>query len=145
VVGVQCRLLVVGLFIGLATNDGHAQRIGDQFGAHVLGNGPADDEPGVGVHHCGTVQDAFGGAVFGDIGNPQPIWRGDGEVAVDQIGAGCRVRGADRAAATSTPVEPWMPAWRITRATRLRFTDSPSPSVSSAWTRGEPYVFRESA
>ncbi|MDT7595130.1 MAG: hypothetical protein QOJ06_676 [Pseudonocardiales bacterium] len=104
-VGVQSRLLVVGLFIGLATNDGHAQRIGDQFGAHVLGNRPADDQPGIGVHHCGAVQDAFGGAVFGDIGNPQPVWRGDGEVAVDQIGAGCRVRGADRAAATSTPVE----------------------------------------
>jgi hypothetical protein len=93
------------LFIGLATDDGHAQRVGDQFGAHVLGNGPADDEPGVGVHHRGAVQDAFGGAVFGDIGNPQPVWLGDGEVAVDQIRAGCRVRVTDRAAATSTPVE----------------------------------------
>jgi hypothetical protein len=26
-----------------------------------------------------------------------------------------------------------------------RFTDSPSPSLGSAWTRGEPYVCRESA
>jgi hypothetical protein len=37
-----------------------------------------------------------------------------------------------------------MPAWPISRATCLRFTDSPSPSVSSACTRGEPYVWGKS-
>ena len=39
---------------------------------------------------------------------------------------------------------PWIPAARISRATRLRLTGSPSPRVSSAWTRGEPYVPRDS-
>ena len=39
------------------------------------------------------------------------------------------------------PLRRWMPcrpAWRMRRATRLRFTVSPRPSTSSAWTRGHP-------
>jgi hypothetical protein len=38
VVGVQNRALVVGTFLQLPADDGHAQRVGDQLGAHMLGN-----------------------------------------------------------------------------------------------------------
>jgi hypothetical protein len=31
------------------------ERVGDEVGAHVVGNGPADDEPGIGVHHSRAV------------------------------------------------------------------------------------------
>ena len=105
VIGVQYRLFIAGLFIGLAANNGHAQGVGDQFGAHVPGNRPADDKPGIGVQHRGAVQGTFPGGVLGDIGNPQPIRLGDGEIAVDQIRAGCCVWVADGTATASAPVE----------------------------------------
>ena len=37
--------------------------------------------------------------------------------------------------------KPWIPASRISRATRFSFTGKPIPRVNSAWTRGEPYDF----
>jgi len=73
VIGVQYRLFIAGLFIGLAADNGHAQGVGDQFGAHVPGDRPADDKPGIGVHHRGAVQGTFPGGVLRDIGDPQPI------------------------------------------------------------------------
>ena len=38
IIAMQDGALVVGLFIGLAAEDGHAKCVGDQFGAHVLGD-----------------------------------------------------------------------------------------------------------
>ena len=38
---------------------------------------------------------------------------------------------------------PAIPAWRISRSTRLRLQRMPSPKRSSACTRGEPYERRE--
>jgi hypothetical protein len=46
------------------------ERVGDEFGAHVIGNGPADDEPGVGVHDGRALYLAFCSGVLGDIGDP---------------------------------------------------------------------------
>ncbi|BAK36021.1 hypothetical protein MLP_30070 [Microlunatus phosphovorus NM-1] len=40
---------------------------------------------------------------------------------------------------------PWMPAWRISRATRFWFTCRSCPKTSSACTRGAPYVFMSSS
>ena len=56
VIGMQDRRRVAGLFVGLAADDGHAERVDDEFGAHVLGDRPADDQAGVGVHDRGAVQ-----------------------------------------------------------------------------------------
>ena len=105
VIGVQYRMLIVGLFIGLAADDGHAQGIGNEFGAHVLGNRPANDQSGIDIHHRCAIQDAFHRGVLGDIRDPQLIWLGGGEVPVDQIRTGCCVRVTDRAAVASSPVE----------------------------------------
>jgi hypothetical protein len=38
------RAVVVGVFLGLAADDGHAEWVGDQFGAHVVGDRPANDQ-----------------------------------------------------------------------------------------------------
>jgi hypothetical protein len=81
------------------------ERVGDEFGAHVLGNGPADDEPGIGVQDGCAIYLAFRGGVLSDIGHPQPVRLGDGEVTVDQVRAGLGVRVADGTAAASAPVE----------------------------------------
>ena len=45
------------------------ERVGDEFGAHVLGGGPVDDEPGIGVHDGRAIYLAFRGGVFSDIGD----------------------------------------------------------------------------
>src|SRR5918998_1709286 len=95
----------VELFLWSAPNGCHAERIGDEFGAHVLGDGPADDELGIGVHDRGAVDLALECGVLGDVGDPQPVRLGDGEVAVDQVRGGLCVRVAEGAAAASPPVE----------------------------------------
>lgn len=46
------------------------ERVGDEFGAHVLGDGPADDEPGIGVHDGRAINLAFRGGVLSDIRDP---------------------------------------------------------------------------
>jgi hypothetical protein len=35
VVGMQYRRLTIGALVGLAPDDGHTERVGDQFGSHV--------------------------------------------------------------------------------------------------------------
>jgi hypothetical protein len=101
----QDRARIVGALLRLSADDGHAQRVGDQFGAHVLGNGPSNNKPGIGVHHRRAVHLAFQRRVLGDIGDPQHVRGVDGELAVDQVGAGLGVRVPDRAAVASAPVE----------------------------------------
>jgi hypothetical protein len=63
--------LTVGAFLcGSSADDGHAERVGDEFGAHVVGDGPADDHSGIGVEYRGAVDFPFFGVVFGDVGYP---------------------------------------------------------------------------
>ena len=66
------------------------------------------------------------------------------------LGAAARNARSTRSSQTRTPgtrivvrprlraTMPVMPAWRISRSTRLRPTLTPSPRRSSAWMRGEP-------
>jgi hypothetical protein len=86
----------------LPAQRGHAERVDDEFGAHVFGDGPADDPPGPGVHHRGDVHLSLSGGMLGNVGQPQPVWPGDGELPVDQVFRGGRRR---LAAAVSAPVE----------------------------------------
>src|SRR5882757_2341908 len=90
---------------GCAPRDCHAKRIEDQLGADVPGDGPADDTPGVGVHDRCAVQLALRGGVFGDVGQPEPVRCGDGELSVDQVRGGLRVRVADGAATPPPSVQ----------------------------------------
>jgi hypothetical protein len=83
----------------------------------AVGNGPADDQPGIGVNDRGAVHLSLGAGMFGDVGDPQPVRGVDGELAVDQVVARLGGRVADRAALSSAPVEALNPASRISRAT----------------------------
>jgi hypothetical protein len=53
---------------------------------------PADDSAAESVEHHREVKKPGPGRDVGDIGDPQPIGRGGGEVAFDQVG--CRLRTA---------------------------------------------------
>ena len=46
---------------------GHLEGVDDQFGAQVVGDGPADDAAGVGVQDDGAVDPALLGAVLGGV------------------------------------------------------------------------------
>src|SRR4029079_9014228 len=48
-------------------------------------DGVADDSVGKHVLDRTQVELAFTGAVFGNVGQPQPIWRISGEIPADQI------------------------------------------------------------
>src|SRR3954449_5858759 len=51
-----------GVAVDMAGIDRHLQRVGDQGGAHMAGQLPADDHPGSQVDHRGQVQPALPGA-----------------------------------------------------------------------------------
>lgn len=64
---------------------GHLQGIGDQFGAHMISDGPAHDPPGEDIEDGAAVDLAFAGGVLGDVGTPQSIRGISGEPALDQV------------------------------------------------------------
>ncbi len=70
--------------------------------------------------------------VLGDVGRPQPVGAGGGELARTRSSCGA---GSGRWPGLRRWQMPLSPALRIRRATRLRPSRSPSPR-SSAWTRG---------
>jgi len=113
-----------------------ADGVDDEFGADVVRDGPADDPPGPDIDDRGAVDLPFAGGVFGDVGAPQPVRAGRGELPVDQV----LVRARQRPVAGSLRwwETPTSPAAVISRAIRLRPQQVPSPSRSSAWTRGAP-------
>ena len=100
----NCGVLGV-LLARVSAQDGHTQSVGDQFGAHVVSDRPADDPAGERVEHGGAVHLALLGGVLGDVGDPEAVRLGHREVAFDQVRAGCGSRVADRTAAVSPPVE----------------------------------------
>jgi hypothetical protein len=46
---------------------------------------PADDPAAVEVHNGGQIEPALIGLDIGDVGEPDPVRRSGGEVAVDQV------------------------------------------------------------
>src|SRR5882757_9997056 len=62
----------------------------DQFGVHTGGCPPADDHSGEHIEDEGHVDHPGPGRHVGEVGNPQLIRRGRGEVSVNKIGSsGC--------------------------------------------------------
>lgn len=108
---------VVGLDCsgGLPVAGRHREGVGDQRGRLRRVDGPADHLARAGIQQHGAVDLALPGEMFGDVGNPQLVWRRAGEVTVDQIGqrwgfdawaagAGCRAgRGYRPGASASAP------------------------------------------
>ena len=109
--------------VGVAAGDGVAQRVGDQVGAQVVGDRPADDPARAQVDDGGQVQPALPGVDVGDVAAP---------AGVDLGRRRRRSRGGPGPAAPSRPGRarwscatvsasvPRSPAARISRATRLR-------------------------
>src|SRR3954468_4759073 len=52
----------------------------------MIAHRPADDPPAVQVHDGGQIEPSLAGLDIGDIGEPDPVQRGGGEVAIEQIG-----------------------------------------------------------
>jgi len=65
--------------------DGVLERVEHEFGGHAGGGAPAHDHPGEHVDDEGDVDRAGPGRDIGEIGDPQLVRRGRGEVPVDQI------------------------------------------------------------
>ena len=52
---------------------GHLQGIDDQFGAQVVGDGPADHAATEHVQHGRQIDPALVGGVLGDVSDPEPV------------------------------------------------------------------------
>src|ERR1017187_1663992 len=79
----------------LPGGDGHVEGGGDQAGAHVPGDRPADHGPRVQVDDGGQVGPAVPGPDVGDVAAPAGVGVRGGEVAADQVRRGCRMFAAD--------------------------------------------------
>ena len=93
----------------------HAQGVGYELGAHVVGHGVADQATGAEIEHGGQVEPALVGADVGDVPSPRHIRCPRVEPAADQIRQGwVEVRGqggADlgRLVDPDDPVDPHQP------------------------------------
>jgi hypothetical protein len=54
----------------LALGDRHVEGVQHEFGAEVVGHGPADDPAGEAVQHDRHIQPTLAGALLGDVGHP---------------------------------------------------------------------------
>ena len=68
--------------LGAAAMDRHLQRVDDELGAHVLGQLPADDQPGAQVLHGDQVAAALPGLQVGQVRAPQHVGRVGPEAAL---------------------------------------------------------------
>jgi len=99
-----------------ATPGGHLQGVDDQLGTHVVGDGPAHDDPGEHVQDGAAVHLPGSGRVFSHVGAPQPVRAIGDEPAADQVVVGRRRRPvapllglATDAAAAGDPQQPGNP------------------------------------
>jgi hypothetical protein len=72
-------------------SEGRLQRVDDEFGAHVIGHGPAHDPAAVGVLDGSEVDPALPGPQVGDLSDPEHVRRRGPE------------RRSTRSSATRTP------------------------------------------
>ncbi len=117
--------------------EGHVEGVEHQAGAQMVGHGPADDAPAEDVEHHSKIEEAGRGRDVGNVGDPQMVGRRRLEVAIDQVGRGSGIGLSLGGAGPRAPAKPAKPAPRISLATRLRPTATPS-AASSAWMRGAP-------
>jgi hypothetical protein len=99
------RWIVAGSFVGWAAKDSHTECVGDEFGAHMLSNGPADDQTGISVHDGRARHRVFPGGVRGDIGDPYRFGSSTLNRRVTRSEPGSASRVAQGATVASTPVE----------------------------------------
>jgi hypothetical protein len=84
----------------------HPQGRQRQVGAQVIAHCPADDLSAVEVQDRGQIEPALIGLDIGDVGEPDPVRRGSGEVALDQVRGNWKVVTAVGGAYPSWPRQP---------------------------------------
>jgi hypothetical protein len=89
--------------------DAHLQGVEGPIGAQAARQLPADDAAGVDVDDEGGVDPAGEGAAVGDVGNPQLVRRGSGELPIDQVRAGVRSGAGHRGPRTLAAVNAAQP------------------------------------
>ena len=115
---------------GSPAPDGHLHGVDHELGTDVIGDGPADHPAAPGVEDDAQVDLALFGRVLGHVHHPQR----SGSVRLNLRWT----RSSDGVASGSRRVQPrhlrrWMPtmpAWAMSRATRLREQRRPRPSPS---------------
>ena len=75
----------------MAMGDGHGQGVGDEAGAHVLGQLPTDDHPRGRVDNGGRIRPALSGAQVGDVTDQSGARFGGSELPSDQVRSGLRL------------------------------------------------------
>jgi len=121
-----------------ATRERHLQSVGDQFGAHVIGHGPAHDPAAGEVLDGDEVPPALPGSEVGDVSDPQPVRRGGQKRAVDEVLADPDAGNTDRRSAALGGPQAGDRGLTHEALDALCPTRSPSAMASSAWMRGDP-------
>jgi hypothetical protein len=99
--------------LGVACRDRVGERVRDQFGAQVIGEGIPDDAAGGDAGDGGQVEPSFPGAQVGDVPAPAGVNPGSvrGEVPPDRVRPLRRGRVSDRGLLPGSPVSsarrPW--------------------------------------
>ena len=101
-----------------ALRERHVERVEHELGAQMRRHRPADDAPAPRIEHDGEIEKAGPGRDVGDVGDPELVGAGRGEVALDEIGRRARVAIADVVVTCRLRrLTPAKPAARISRAT----------------------------
>src|SRR3954451_3128979 len=103
-VSVELSGCVLGAAVGMedhsngrpTVRDRHVQRVGDQAGAHVIGDRPADNRTRVQVDHGGQVGPAVPSSDVGDVAAPLLVRRLGGELPAEQVWSVHRPASGDR-------------------------------------------------
>ena len=118
--------------------EGHGEGVFDQLGAHVIGQGPADDPAGGQVDDRRQVGPALPGRDVGDVADIAPVhFFARPEVALDEIAGRLGFGSATVVLRQRFLHRPSRPAWRISLVT-LRLPAATWRCRSSLWIRGAP-------
>src|SRR3954451_24841301 len=90
--------------------DGHVQGVGDQAGAHVVGDRPAHHPAAVQIDHGGQIGPAVPRLDVGDVAAPLPVRRLGAELPPDQVRCADRPAPGDGGALPRLRVAPSQPS-----------------------------------
>ena len=99
----------IGVKYGVRLDQGRCRRIlegvGDEFGAHVIGNGPADDFLRVAVDDRGQVDETLPRMDIGDVPDELHAGTHSGEIPCEKVG---HVRRSQRVSLRCDPEWSWL-------------------------------------
>ena len=105
--------------LGAAVGEGHLEGILDQFGAHVVGQSPADDPARGQVDDGGQVGPALPRGDIGDVADIAPVdLLARSKVALNQVAGRLGIRVSDRGLAPALLAPPFQAGPRMSLVTR---------------------------